>query len=236
MTAAPLDRALPTALRIERSPSLPEIRAAIRDFASPLGYDRFVLFSASARQGGVVDRIYWVEGDWFGDEGFDAETYIRQCPVTRHVLETRAPFFWTKRRQDGTETYRVTRQPRGSGLHGIQIPVYGPLGLEGAASLGGARIDASDGARLALQVVATAGFTAARRLLDGPPRATELSAREREVLGWTALGRRQTDIAAGLGLSARTVENHLRRIRQKLGVATTAQAVGLALLSGQIDG
>ena len=96
-------------------------------------------------------------------------------------------------------------------------------------------IAASDGARLALQVVATAGFTAARRLLDGPPRATELSAREREVLGWTALGRRQTDIAAGLGLSARTVENHLRRIRQKLGVATTAQAVGLALQRGQID-
>lgn len=235
MTISPNDAAIAIAVAIEGAESLPAVQQAVRSFAASFGYDRFVLFSASSTREDLLDRIYWVEGDWFGDEGFDAETYIRQCPVTRHVLETRAPFFWTKRRQDGTETYRVTRQPRGSGLHGIQIPVYGPLGLEGAASLGGARIDASDGARLALQVVATAGFTAARRLLDGPPRATELSAREREVLGWTALGRRQTDIAAGLGLSARTVENHLRRIRQKLGVATTAQAVGLALQRGQID-
>lgn len=236
MRSAPLDRALPTALRIERSPSLPEIQTAIRDFAAPLGYDRFVLFSASARHSAILDRVYWVEGDWF-DSGaqVDAETYLRQCPVTRHILQTRAPFFWTKRQSGGAETYNVTRQPRGPGLHGLQVPIYGPLGLEGAASMGGARIDASDAARLALQVIATAGFAAARRLIERPAPAAALTAREREVLGWTAAGRRQTDIAAGLGLSERTVENHLRRIRQKLGVATTAQAVGLALLSGQID-
>ena len=237
MRAAPLDRALPTALRIERSPTQPEVQAAIRDFARPLGYDRFVLFAASARHSAVLDRIYWIEGDWFGPgQPVDAETYLRQCPVTRHILETRAPFFWTKQQSEGGETYRVTRQPRGSGLHGLQIPIYGPLGLEGAASLGGGQIDASNGARLALDLVARAAFTAMRRLIAQPAPAAALTAREREVLGWTAAGRRQTDIAAGLGLSDRTVENHLRRIRQKLGVATTAQAVGIALRDGQIGG
>ncbi|MEI9402684.1 helix-turn-helix domain-containing protein [Mesorhizobium argentiipisi] len=44
------------------------------------------------------------------------------------------------------------------------------------------------------------------------------------MLRWIAAGRRQVDIAATLGLSERTVENHLRRIRLRLGVATTAQA------------
>lgn len=236
MIAAPLDSALRIALRIERSQSLPEITGAIRSFAAPLGYDRFVLFSASARRDEVLDQIYWVEGDWFGTgPQIDAETYVRHCPVTRHVLERRAPFFWTKQQGEGGETYQVTRQPKGPGLHGLQIPIYGPLGLEGAFSLGGERIDASDGARIALAAVATAGFTAARRLIEAPKPAASLSAREREVLGWTAAGHRQTDIAAGLGLSDRTVENHLRRIRQKLGVATTAQAVSLATRSGQID-
>ena len=61
-----------------------------------------------------------------------------------------------------------------------------------------------------------------------------LSAREREVLSWTAIGRRQADIAAMLGLSERTVENHLRRIRQRLGAATTAQAIGVAIRLGEI--
>jgi DNA-binding CsgD family transcriptional regulator len=62
-----------------------------------------------------------------------------------------------------------------------------------------------------------------------------LSPREREVLRWIAAGRRQTDIAATLGLSERTVENHLRRIRLRLAVATTAQAVKVAIQSGEIE-
>lgn len=90
--------------------------------------------------------------------------------------------------------------------------------------------------RLALSLVGSAAFQAARRLFA--PAAGEgegrLSAREREVLSWTAIGRRQADIAAMLGLSERTVENHLRRIRQRLGAATTAQAIGVAIRLGEI--
>jgi len=63
-----------------------------------------------------------------------------------------------------------------------------------------------------------------------------LSPREREVLEWTAAGRRQADIAATLGLSERTVENHLRSARRRLGVTTTAQAIRMAIRNGEIDG
>lgn len=56
-----------------------------------------MLFSASATQDEVVERIYRVEGDGFGDgESVDAETFVRRCPVPRHILEAREPFFWTK--------------------------------------------------------------------------------------------------------------------------------------------
>ncbi|PYA67057.1 PA1136 family autoinducer-binding transcriptional regulator, partial [Serratia marcescens] len=182
-------------------------------------------------------HIYWVEGDWFGDgEAVDALTYVRHCPVTRHMLRVSEPFFWTKTRAQQGERYRIVRTPRGAGLHGVQIPVFGPAGLEGAVSLGGERIDASPPVRLALSLVGSAAFQAARRLFA--PAAGEgecrLSAREREVLSWTAIGRRQADIAAMLGLSERTVENHLRRIRQRLGAATTAQAIGVAIRLGEI--
>jgi LuxR family quorum sensing-dependent transcriptional regulator len=233
------EAAFRTALAIEGSAALPAIEEAVRAFARPLGYDRFVLFSASAAQDDEVERIYWVEGEWFGaGQDVDAETYVRRCPMTRHVLQASEPFFWTKTESRAGELYRVVRMPRGRGLHGLQVPVFGPLGLEGAMSLGGERIDASSPARLAASVVAAAAFRAARGLLKAPAGELtgRLSDREREVLAWTAAGRRQAEIAATLGLSERTVENHLRRARRRLGVATTAQAVRAAIRTGDIEG
>lgn len=226
-----------SALAIEGAETLATIQAEVRTFARQFGYDRFVLFSASTSEEGLVERIYWVEGDWFGDgQTVDAETYVRHCPVTRHIFEAREPFFWTKTTDDSGERYRVVRLPRGPGLHGIQVPVFGPQGLEGAMSLGGERIDASPQARVAIGLVANAAFFRARQLLESPMKGTtgSLSSREREVLTWIAAGRRQTEIAAILGLSERTVENHLRRIRQRLGVTTTAQAISIAIRRGEI--
>ena len=87
-----------------------------------------------------------------------------------------------------------------------------------------------------MKLVGEAAFHVARRLLEAPdgPVAGALTDREREVLAWTAAGRRQVEIAAILGLSERTIENHLRRIRKRLGVATTAQAVRVAIRNGDI--
>lgn len=237
MSASAADPAFRCAVAIEGARNLAAIEDAVRAFAGPLGYDRFLLYSASAAQEDIVERIYWVEGDWFGDgSSVDAETYARRCPVTRHILEVRAPFFWSKTPDGERELYRVVREPCGRGVHGLQIPVFGPLGLEGAMSLGGERIDASAAARIALRLIAEAAFVTARPLLEAPaddlPGA--LSAREREVLAWTAAGRRQIEIAATLGLSERTVENHLRRIRKRLGVATTAHAIRVAIRNGEI--
>lgn len=231
-----LEAVFQSALVIEGARSLSLIENEVRAFSAPLGYDRFVLFSASAARDDAVERLYWVEGDWFGTgEAVDAVTYMRRCPVTRHVLQAHEPFFWTKTASEEGERYQVVRAPQGPGVHGLQVPVFGPLGLEGAMSLGGQRIDASAPTRLALKLISETAFFAARRLLELPSdEIGSLSEREREVLTWTAAGRRQVEIAATLGLSERTVENHLRRIRRRLGVATTAQAIRVAIRNGEI--
>lgn len=238
IASTPVDACINSALAIEGADTLAKIQTEVRTFARKLGYDRFVLFSASSTNDELVERIYWVEGDWFGEgQTVDAETYFRRCPVTRHIFEAREPFFWTKTTDISSERYRVVRTPRGPGLHGIQVPVFGPLGLEGAMSLGGERIDASPKARLAVGLMANAAFFRARQLLEAPMDATtgSLSGREREVLAWIAAGRRQTEVAAILGISERTVENHLRRVRQRLGVTTTAQAISIAIRRSEID-
>ena len=71
--------------------------------------------------------------------------------------------------------------------------------------------------------------------LAGPSVLTSmprLSGRELQVMRSVASGRRQTDIALMLGLSEPTVENHLRRIRKRLGATSTAQAMQLVVRSG----
>lgn len=58
--------------------------------------------------------------------------------------------------------------------------------------------------------------------------AAGLSARELEVLRELAAGARNSDIAAALGISERTVKAHLGNIYQKLGVTSRAGAVAVA--------
>jgi len=58
-----------------------------------------------------------------------------------------------------------------------------------------------------------------------PELAAALTGREREVLDWLGAGKTDKDIAAILAISPRTVQKHLQRIYEKLGVETRTAAV-----------
>ena len=101
----------------------------------------------------------------------------------------------------------------------------------------GERLDLNAGCKLAAQAFCPILFFALKRL-RGPVSAGDaqaLSEREREVLQWIALGKQQAEVAAILMISERTVENHLRAARRRLGAASTAQAVARALRLGDIE-
>lgn len=229
------DTVFDTLLRVSQAESLPQLQDIVCRACAPLGYDRVLLFAVSAQEDVAVDRIFWIEGDWFGDGSpVDADTYLARCPVTRHILNVREPFFWAKTE---TQDYQIVRKPAGSGVNGFQVPVYGPIGLEGAASFGGIRPDATARTQLFLALLGATAFRKSRILLEGTDSTAatrRLSDREREVLGLTAAGRRQAEIGIALGISERTVENHLRNIRQRIGVKTTAQAVQAAIRLGEL--
>lgn len=61
-----------------------------------------------------------------------------------------------------------------------------------------------------------------------------LTKRQREVLEWVGDGKTTQDIATIIGLTAATVEKHLRLAREALDVETTAQAVMKASMQNQI--
>ncbi len=74
----------------------------------------------------------------------------------------------------------------------------------------------------------------ARRLLRHfqrpapPPMASELSAREREVLGLLAQGVRIAEIGEALDISRHTVGDHVKNIYRKLNIRSRAEAALLA--------
>jgi DNA-binding NarL/FixJ family response regulator len=70
------------------------------------------------------------------------------------------------------------------------------------------------------------GSGAAERLLAGSRGrwSIELTSRESEVLALVADGRSNSEIAAELGISLKTVQNHVSRVLAKLQVRDRTQA------------
>jgi DNA-binding NarL/FixJ family response regulator len=60
----------------------------------------------------------------------------------------------------------------------------------------------------------------------------ELTARQREVLGLLADGKSLKEVAAGLGISVKTVEFHKYRIMNLLGIRTNAEMTKYAVKRG----
>jgi DNA-binding CsgD family transcriptional regulator len=106
-----------------------------------------------------------------------------------------------------------------------------------------------DGARLELDYSATANVEPGCHLsvLMFPPaggaqewvgagnRPALLTNREREVLGMVAMGRGTAWIAVELGVSASTVETHVRHSLEKLGARNRAHAIVLGVRAGEIQ-
>ena len=67
------------------------------------------------------------------------------------------------------------------------------------------------------------------------PQEVALSARETEILQWSAKGKTRDEIAEILLISRRTVEYHLENARIKLAVPTRIQAVVKAVAGGLIE-
>jgi DNA-binding CsgD family transcriptional regulator/tetratricopeptide (TPR) repeat protein len=94
----------------------------------------------------------------------------------------------------------------------------------------GARADA-DRLRRRLQAAGVRGVPRGQRP-STQRNPHQLTAREAEVLGLLCQGLRNADIAAHLCRSVRTVDHHVAAVFAKLGVATRAEAMAVALKAG----
>ncbi len=163
-------------------------------------------------------------------------------PTLHTAARSIAPVDWG--RLDESDAFnKVFNQASDFGLPsiGMTIPIRGPYGETGLFSVtSGASV--RDWGLLKRKIIADLQLSAvymhdrvmkSDRLLD-ILRHPALSAREKEILQWVAVGKSQQDVGDILSISPRTVEVHLRSTRHKLSVLTTPQAVGRAVSMGLI--
>lgn len=220
-----LDEAVLQIKKIRDAAQLSEIKEITLEVIRPFGYDRILFFSVSPF------KILWAHGYWFTEE-IDENQFTQKCPIINQVSHVDTPFYWMKLGAHSAEgDYQLVDKPMKGVLSGIQLPVFGRSGLVSSLSLGGTQIDSSIEVEYILGILANQISLYSRKLLalSTENNIQGLTRREKEIINLLSNGLKQRQVSEILGISERTIENHVRKVRQKLGTTTTAEAIKIIL-------
>lgn len=171
--------------------------------------------------------------------------YALVDPLLKESMRCQLPLLWTPELFAGER--ELARQYQAHGLcHGVSQTVHGINGGTSILSLSRSQdsISIAEFYDKAGDILWLANLMhnalvprieeqAQQQLIDSGQQAS-LSSRELEVLKWTAQGLTSVDVANVLMLSERTVNFHIARCIEKLGVCNKLSAVVKAVLCGLI--
>lgn len=191
--------------------------------------------------------LFRMKTDGFAPE--DVEHYVREKlyrsnPRIGLAQKRMEPFYWDEvpavtQLQSERDRLYAELDDRIGAPFGYGIPVFGPNGRNGfvGLTLEAPRLseDVERDFRWAFQI---AHLRYCAMLADAFGPVPALSEREREVLAWVARGKSNPAIGTILGISAHTVDAHLRRIYLKLGVydriTATVRGLGVGLIQSDV--
>jgi DNA-binding CsgD family transcriptional regulator len=148
------------------------------------------------------------------------------------------PFWWSGH---GASSLRKLRwadpiMPPFPGIEGIAFPVYDDKGQGALLLFTGRNLELDDRALALHHARCFSLFEACAAARNRTPsRMISLSKRERECLSLTANGHTSEEIAAILGLSVHTTNQHVGRTMEKLNATSRMHAVAKALRMGLIE-
>lgn len=217
-----------------------EIAASVASVASRFGFSAFILTGLPENAQRLADSVLldaWPRA-WL--TRYIEAGHFSHDPCARHCRMVNDPFAWGEIPRTLFEQPRSLQVVNEAGDYGFRdglcIPLHTVQGFRGI-SLAGGRIELPPGARRMLTLLSVFACEAVERAArtPGSERAQpRLTAREREVLRWVAVGKTVDEVADILGLSAHTVTEHLRKSRVKLAATNTLHAVVLALRTRQL--
>jgi LuxR family quorum sensing-dependent transcriptional regulator len=165
--------------------------------------------------------------------------YILNDPIAQHCVEARDPFFWEEAIEATTPVkakYIMMRAERYGLKNGVCFPIHNINGFDVGVSLSGFPTRPKNTDIRSLYLASIMAFNTARRIKsDHSLRVQAVSAREREVLTWCALGKTSSEIAYILFVSENTVNVHVKNAICKLSARNKTEAVTIAVRMGLID-
>jgi LuxR family quorum sensing-dependent transcriptional regulator len=223
--------------------SAAELDAAMARSLKPFHIGNFVLYRATDRMGQPSPaKLAGVGHEAWRGHYFETGLAARD-DLLRHGETSIAPVTWTQFRRtlaDAPEKMRIYHEAASFGLKdGFYLPIRQADGSTlGVAMMVSHTLPTNPGMLATLHMIAICYTLAAERLgltaNAAPAGKMKLTRRQAECLQWIAAGKTSTEIAAILGLSEHTVNEHLEAARNRLGVRTTTQAVLAAAMQGLI--
>lgn len=213
---------------------------------SEMGFDRVVYSLLTDhpslnknRQHGIV-RNY--PEDWM--KYYFSKGYVDVDPVIKVIKQHEGPFVWEElprfKQLTRAETLLMDEAGDAKLLEGIGLSFHGPngqiVGMGVASSAGGTELHKD---MVSLVHLLCTQFHHTYQMLERESSVAErivvLSAREKEILTWLAVGKSKSVIGDILNISEHTVKTYLQRAFNKLGVHTKQEAIVHAIRLGLIN-
>ena len=174
---------------------------------------------------------------------YDRTRLVAKDPVVNAMRSTAVSLTWSEVRErdlSKAERFIIEEAKDFGATDGLTIPVTSSDGWLGVFSPCGSKPDLCPRARAALEIVGIYSHQALRRFANRDRRKARaakapLTAREREMMRWVALGKTNDEIGVILGVERTTVKTLLARAQEKLDANCRTYAVVQALRFGELD-
>ena len=222
--------------------TLADLQRALDEVSRSLGFQTFAYHVVRPPVGGKRICMNATTAD--SEQGCNGEEV--QCPeaILGQLGHMTLPYRWDH--LDGTAAgrkglARLFGEPPGPGpVFGVTVPLHGPAGGLAALCFAGPQLPPAlkcDWASCRDNLILI-GFRARQAALNGCGQdksgLPHLTARESEILLWTARGKTAWETGEILEISDETVRFHLKNATRKFGVFSKHQAVVEAIMGGLI--
>lgn len=230
------------ALAFPKDLALDSLESLIGDQLSQLGCNRYAFVALRPPAGRRQDYLSNYPRE------FSAH-YLREGlksvdPTFRLAFESIDPLLWSEILAGVEEPEkRVFHDSSEFGIcRGVTVPIHGPYRVMSTLSVASdlSQRDFDAMLPMVLPKIEQIGKAVHVHMLNrpdfGPPEpGVRLTGRERDILSWTSSGKTSWEISQILGVSEKTVEQHLANARTRLGVYKTVHAVIKAYMLGLIE-
>lgn len=218
-------------------------KSFFKNFSSEFGLGHLAYFGVFPQwgEGQKHQLVTSYREDW--EEHYFQKKYDRIDPVLLQTMRRVVPLDWEQIPEEDRDIRDFFGEAGDFGVHrrGISVPVRGPSGelaLLAVTSPGSKRDWDSLKTHILPDLVYLANLihSEVTDMVRGESKegATKLTAREKEVLSWSARGKTSWETSHILGLSERTVDFYLKNAIFKLGASNKTQAVSKAITMGAL--